>query len=105
MLISCSFMLVATQQGDSCFVAMLHGDGCHVVSVESNPYMEMVAEVEQLHIDNPDANDRKVEQLRRDCRMLFAVVLFSSEVWGHNQKREYQRGGDTTRNVSTRGVG
>ena len=93
-----------------------------VLFTETNPYMEMVAEVEQLHLDNPDGNDRKVsdllswsycrrwnclslflylpkwilfnvwcvlqvEQLRRDCRMLFAVVLFSSEVWGHNQKR------------------
>ena len=31
-----------------------------VLFTETNPYMEMVAEVEQLNLDNPDGNDRRV---------------------------------------------
>ncbi len=48
----------------------------------------MLKQVERLYIKSIDPNERKVEDLRKYTREMFAIVHFSPRQWGDKTKRK-----------------
>ncbi len=56
---------------------------------EFRGWWDMQKPVENRYLKQVDPTDKKVEELRKYTRELFAVVHFRPEQWGNNSKREF----------------